>query len=241
MRMRPFLIEVTMPSAQFQPLNFARLSPDEQLARSREFLTHMRTRRTVRDFSSEPVPFELITNAVATAATAPSGANQQPWTFAVVSDPEIKRRIREAAEVEERESYERRMSEEWLEALSHLGTDWHKPHLEDAPYLIIVFMQAYGIATEADGTPRKIKHYYTNESVGIAVGLLLASLHQAGLATLTHTPNPMNFLSEILNRPPNERAYVVIPVGYPADDARVPVIAKKPLDEVMIVYGNSDS
>ena len=222
-------------SAQYQPLDFERLSPDEQLARSREFLARMRRRRTVREFSRAEVPFELIANAIATAATAPSGANQQPWTFAVVSDPDIKRRIREAAEAEERESYEHRMSAEWLEALSHLGTDWHKPHLEAAPYLIIVFQQSYGLV---DG--HKVKHYYVLESVGIAIGLLLASLHQAGLATLTHTPNPMNFLSEILRRPPNERAVVVIPVGYPADEAQVPVITKKPLDEVMIVYGDTD-
>ena len=227
-------------TAQYQPLEFERLTADEQLTRSREFLARMKARRTVRDFSSAPVPFALIANAIATAATAPSGANQQPWTFAVVSDPTIKRRIREAAEIEERESYEHRMSEEWLSALAHLGTDWHKPHLESAPYLIIVFLQAYGFETDADGAQHKIKHYYTSESVGIAVGLLIASLHQAGLATLTHTPNPMAFLSEILERPPNERAYVVIPVGYPADDAQVPVITKKPLDEVMIVYGNPD-
>lgn len=221
-------------TAEFTPLEFERLPPDEQLARSREFLARMRTRRTVRDFSHEPVPFELIANAVAAAATAPSGANQQPWTFVVVSDPEIKRRIREAAEAEERESYERRMSAEWLAALAHLGTNWHKPHLEDAPYLIVVFAQAYGLA----GDGQKIKHYYTSESVGIAVGLLLASLHQAGLATLTHTPNPMNFLSAILQRPANERAFVVIPVGYPAAEAQVPVITKKPLEEVLIVYAD---
>ncbi|MBI1259673.1 MAG: nitroreductase family protein [Chloroflexi bacterium] len=227
-------------TAQYQPLEFEHLSPDEQLVRSRDFLARMQTRRTVRDFSSAPVPFELVANAIATAATAPSGANQQPWTFAVVSDPQIKKRIREAAEIEERESYEHRMSAEWLEALAHLGTDWHKPHLESAPYLIIVFLQAYGLETDAEGAQHKIKHYYTSESVGIAVGLLIASLHQAGLATLTHTPNPMAFLSEILQRPPNERAYVVIPVGYPADAAQVPVITKKPLDEVMVVYGDEE-
>jgi nitroreductase len=228
-------------TAQFIPLEFERLPRDEQIARSRGFLARMQTRRTVRDFSSEPVPFELIENAIATAATAPSGANQQPWTFVVVIDPQIKRRIREAAEIEERESYEHRMSEQWLEALAPLGTDWHKPHLETAPYLIVVFLQAYGLSTDEDGAPRKIKHYYTSESVGIAVGLLLASLHQAGLATLTHTPNPMAFLSDILERPANERAFVVIPVGYPAEDAQVPAITKKPLNEVMIVYGNPDS
>lgn len=230
-----------MPSTtQYVPLDFERLSIDAQFKNSREFLARMRTRRSVRDFSSEPVPFELIRNAIATAATAPSGANQQPWTFVVVTDPEIKRRIREAAEHEERESYEHRMSEAWLEALAPLGTDWHKPHLEAAPYLIVVFMQAYGLVGNEPVAQRKIKHYYTNESVGIAVGLLLASLHQAGLATLTHTPNPMSFLSEILERPANERAYVIIPVGYPAEDAHVPSIAKKPLEDVLIVRGTLD-
>lgn len=222
-------------SAQYQPLIFERLTPDEQLARSRQFLARMRSRRTVRDFSSEPVRFELIENAIAAAGTAPSGANQQPWTFVVVSNPEIKRQIRLAAEAEEKESYQHRMSQEWLDALAHLGTDWHKPHLEIAPYLIVVFRQAYGLKVDPQtGEETKIKHYYTEESVGIAVGFLLASLHQAGLATLTHTPNPMGFLSEILQRPPNERAYVVIPVGYPAENARVPVITKKPLDEIMV-------
>ncbi|MEZ4669786.1 MAG: nitroreductase family protein [Anaerolineae bacterium] len=221
----------------FVPLAFERLTPDEQLAHSRQFLDTMRKRRTVREFSSDPVPFELIANAIATAGTAPSGANQQPWTFAVVSNPDIKRKIREAAEIEEKESYEHRMSDEWLAALAPLGTDWHKPHLEDAPYLIVVFRQAYGLQTDPQTEKSvKIKHYYSEESVGIAVGMLLASLHQAGLATLTHTPNPMGFLSEILQRPPNERAFVVIPVGYPAPDARVPDISKKSLDEIMIRF-----
>lgn len=220
---------------QYQSLTFERLTLDDQLARSREFLARMRTRRTVREFSSESVPFELIQNAIATAGTAPSGANQQPWTFVVVSNPEIKQQIRLAAEAEEKESYQHRMSQEWLDALAHLGTDWHKPHLEIAPYLIVVFRQAYGLKVDPQtGEEVKIKHYYTEESVGIAVGFLLTSLHQAGLATLTHTPNPMGFLSEILQRPPNERAYVVIPVGYPAQDARVPVITKKPPDEIMV-------
>ena len=228
-----------MPTYAFTPLEFERLTPDQQIARSREFLARMRTRRTVREFAPDPVPFELIANAIATAASAPSGANQQPWTFAVVADPALKRRIREAAEAEERESYQRRMSDEWLEALAPLGTDWHKPHLETAPYLIIVFQQVYGLTIDAEGNPRKIKHYYVGESVGIAVGMLLCSLHQAGLATLTHTPNPMAFLSELLNRPANERAAMIIPVGYPAADARVPVISKKALDEVMVVYGDT--
>lgn len=225
--------------AQTQPLAFERLPVDEQIARSQAFLESMQTRRSVRDFSPEPVPFALIENAIRTAATAPSGANQQPYTFAVVRDPVIKRKIREAAEAEERESYERRMSQEWLDALAHLGTDWHKPHLEDAPYLIVVFAQSYSPGTDATtGEPAKVKHYYVTESVGIAVGLLLASLHQSGLATLTHTPSPMKFLSAVLGRPSNERALVVIPVGYPAADATVPVITKKPLDAVMVVYGD---
>ena len=226
--------------ARLEPLIFERLSPDEQVERSRAFYEHMRRRRTVRDYSRQAVPFELIKNAIATAGTAPSGANQQPWTFAVVSDPEIKRRIRLAAEAEEKESYEHRMSQEWLDALSHLGTDWKKPHLEDAPYLIVVFRQAYGLHPDPEtGEQKKIKHYYSDESVGIAVGILLSSLHQAGLATLTHTPSPMAFLSEILERPPNERAYVIIPVGYPAADAQVPVIRKKPLDEIMVLIDDT--
>ena len=221
----------------FQPLIFERLPESEQLARSQHFLDTMRQRRTVREYSTEPVPFELISNAIATAGTAPSGANQQPWTFVVVSNPDIKRQIRAAAEEEEKISYQSRMSAEWLAALAPLGTDWHKPHLEDAPYLIVVFRRAYGISLDpTTGEETKIKHYYTEESVGIAVGLLLASLHQSGLATLTHTPNPMGFLSDILQRPANERAYVVIPVGYPAPDAQVPTITKKPLDQIMIRF-----
>ncbi|MCA9914115.1 MAG: nitroreductase family protein [Anaerolineae bacterium] len=221
-------------TGKFHQLDFEALSPEEQRERSREFLARMRTRRTVRHYATTPVPAELIHNAVATAATAPSGANQQPWTFAVVSDTAIKRKIREAAEAEERELYERRMSDEWREALAPLGTDWHKPHLEDAPYLIVVFKQSWGY----DSVGNRIKHYYVDESVGIAVGMLLASLHLAGLATLTHTPSPMKFLSEILQRPDNERAVMVIAAGYPAEDAQVPVISKKPLDEVLIPYGD---
>jgi iodotyrosine deiodinase len=211
------------------PLEFERLTPGEQLARSQEFAERMRTRRSVRHFSHEPVPFELVANAVAAAGTAPSGANQQPWTFVVVSDPAVKRQIRLAAEAEEREAYEHRMTEEWLRALEPLGTDWRKPHIEDAPYVIVVFEHAYGL----DGAQRW-KHYYAKESVGIAVGLLLASLHLAGLATLTHTPSPMRFLAEILGRPRNERAFCLIPVGYPADGATVPKLAKKELADILI-------
>ena len=221
----------------FIPLAFEYLTPDEQIKQSRAFLESMRKRRTVRDYSREPVPYELIENAIATAGTAPSGANQQPWTFVVVSNPDIKHQIRMAAEAEEKISYERRMSPEWLAALAPLGTDWHKPHLEDAPYLIVVFLQSYGMTVDPEtGGNLKAKHYYAVESVGIAVGMLLASLHQAGLATLTHTPNPMGFLSGILKRPPNERAYVIIPVGYPAEDAQVPDISKKSLDEILVHF-----
>jgi nitroreductase len=228
-------------TAQYHPLSFETLSPDEQIRRSREFLAQMQKRRTIREYSSQPVPFELIRNAIATAGSAPSGANQQPWTFVVVRDPEVKRKIRQAAEAEERESYAHRMSQEWLDALAHLGTDWHKPHLEDAPYLIVVFRQPYSVSTDADtGDSIKSKHYYSEESVGIAVGMLLASLHLAGLATLTHTPSPMGFLSEILGRPSNERPYLIIPVGYPAEGAQVPVITKKPLDDIMVIVGDVD-
>jgi iodotyrosine deiodinase len=199
-------------------------------ARSQAFLESMRRRRTVRHFSSEPVPSEVLENAIETAGTAPSGAHQQPWTFVVVSDSELKRQIRAAAEGEERISYEGRMPSDWLEALRPLGTDWRKPHLEQAPHLVVVFEQAYGL--RPDGT--KAKHYYVRESVGIAAGLLLASLHQAGLVTLTHTPSPMGFLRELLGRPENERAYVVVPVGYPAPGAEVPDLTRKPLEEILV-------
>ena len=215
---------------RFVPLVFERLSHQEGSARSHAFLEEMRGRRSVRAFSREPVPYELIESAVATAGTAPSGAHQQPWTFVVVTDSDVKRRIRGAAEEEERRSYESRMPNDWLEALRPLGTDWRKPHIEDAPYLVVVFEHAYGL--REDGT--KVKHYYVKESVGIAVGLLLASLHRAGLATLTHTPSPMGFLREILERPENERPYVLIPVGYPAEGCVVPDLERKPLDEILV-------
>ena len=213
----------------FVPLEFERLDERKQALRSRHFLEEMRRRHSVRAFSTEPVPYELVANAIAAAGTAPSGAHQQPWTFVVVADQDVKRRIREAAEAEERRGYESRMPDEWLEALRPLGTDWRKSHIEDAPYVVVVFEHAYG--RRPDGS--KIKHYYVKESVGIAVGLLLVSLHTAGLATLTHTPSPMGFLREILERPENERAYVLIPVGYPADDCTVPDLERKPLDEIL--------
>ncbi len=211
------------------PLAFQRVPAEQQVRDSREFVERMRSRRSVRLFSPEPVPFELIENAVLCASRAPSGANQQPWTFVVVRDAAVKRRIREAAEAEERESYERRMPDEWLQALAPLGTDWHKEFLEVAPYLIVVFRVDYWI-----GAAGKVKHYYVQESVGIACGFLLAALHMGGLATLTHTPSPMGFLTEILERPGNERPFLLIPVGYPAEGATVPDIGKKRLDEVMV-------
>ena len=236
----------------FIPLHFEDRSPDQQLQRSQEFHQCLQKRRTIREFSSKPVPFELIENAVRAASSAPSGANQQPWRFVVVTNPEIRQRLRDAAEAEERDNYDRRFPEEWLAALRPLGTDWHKPFLTDAPYLIVVFRENWGEeptpeeeavgaaqSPPADGSAQaqsihRIKHYYVMESVGIAVGMLLAALHWCGLATLTHTPSPMGFLNEVLERPSNEKAYVVIPVGYPAEDARVPDIKRKPLDEVLM-------
>jgi iodotyrosine deiodinase len=219
----------------FAPLEYRRLEPAEALLRSRAFLQEMRQRRSVRAFSPDPVPFELIANAVATAATAPSGANQQPWKFVVVQNADLKRRMREAVEREERENYDRRFPPEWLAALAPLGTDWRKEFIEIAPYVIVVFKEDFGLAADGQGGERHVKHYYVTESVGIAVGLLIASLQLAGLAVLTHTPNPMSFLRELLDRPRNEKAFVVLPVGYPAEGCRVPVLTKKPLDEVLIV------
>jgi len=219
-----------------QPLRFTRLPAAEQSARSQAFLQEMERRRTVRDFSPEPVPFELIENAVRTAATAPSGANLQPWTFVVVSDKAVKKEIRAAAEKEEKEFYEHRAPQEWLDALAPLGTDWHKPFLETAPYLIVVFQQNWSVRHDDAGNEVKVKHYYAVESVGLACGLLLASLHQTGLATLTHTPSPMGFLRDILGRPKNEFPFLLIPVGFPAAGAQVPAHAqkKKPITEVMV-------
>ena len=215
--------------ARFQPLAYTPPEPDEMLRRARAFYEQMRTRRSVRDFLDRPVPREVIELALRTAATAPSGANQQPWFFVAVSDPQTKRRIRLAAEEEERRFYRERAPEAWLEALDHLGTGPEKPFLETAPWLIAVFAQSYGLDEEGN----KVKHYYVQESVGLAVGLLIAALHTAGLATLTHTPSPMNFLREILNRPQNERPIMLVVTGYPADGAQVPVLSKKAFDETV--------
>ncbi|MEV4141029.1 nitroreductase family protein [Dactylosporangium sp. NPDC049742] len=190
------------------------------------FAERMAQRRSVRDFAADPVPDGVIEAAIRAASTAPSGANVQPWRFVVLTDPARKRRLREAAEAEERDFYERRAPQEWLGALSALGTDWHKPFLETAPAVIVVF--------EVHRGPHSPKPYYVKESVGIAVGLLITALHHAGLVTLTHTPSPMRFLNEVCERPPEERPYVVMPVGYPAPDARVPDLTRKPLEEVMV-------
>ena len=209
-------------------LDFERLEPREASARSAQFLERMRSRRSVRHFSPEPVPLALIENAIATAGTAPSGANQQPWMFVVVGDAATKARIREAAEHEEKLLYERRASDEYLEALKPIGTTWQKPHLTEAPYVIAVFEQPWGY----DESGRRRKHYYVRESVGIAVGFFLASLHTAGLATLTHSPAPMEFVTRILGRPTNERALLLIPVGYPAAGATVPRLPKKAAREI---------
>ena len=215
----------------FKQLDFQEFTGEDMQSRSETFLNKMSKRRSIRTFSDRSVPIEIIYNCIQTAASAPSGANKQPWQFVVVKDPAVKAKIRQAAELEEKEFYRHRATKEWLEDLNQFGTDWHKPFLDIAPYLIVVFKQAYDI--KDDGSQRK--NYYVNESVGIASGFLLAALHHAGLATLTHTPSPMNFLGEILNRAPNEKAFLLIPVGYPAADTTVPELIKKPLEEVSTI------
>lgn len=215
------------------PLSFVRHPPDAMTARAAALADELGQRRTVRQFSSEPFPEQILVDAIRAAGSAPSGAHQQPWTFVVVTDPATKQRLRDAAELEERKSWSGRMSAEWMAALEPLGVDWHKPHLTEAPALIVVFAQPWGVVDTSDG-PRRVKHYYVDESVGIAVGMLLATLHLSGLATLTHTPSPMAFLRQELGRPEHERPYVVIPVGYPAADATVPDLQRKSLDEIMV-------
>ena len=216
-------------SAGFIPLNFTRLPLPEQMRRAREFYEMLKTRRTVRDFSPDPVPMEIIENCILAAGTAPSGANKQPWRFVVVSDPDLKVQIRQAAETEERKNYAHRFPGAWLQDLAPLGTTWEKPFLEIAPVLIVLFKIDYGV--QADGS--REKHYYVNESVGIAAGMLIAAIHNAGLVTVTHTPSPMGFLQRILQRPKNEKPYLLLPVGYPASDAKVPKLQKKSLAEIM--------
>lgn len=217
------------------PLAFTERHPDEMADRAGAFRELMARRRTVRDFSDRPVPQSLIEDCVMTAATAPSGANQQPWHFALIADAGVKSRIREAAEAEERDFYAGRAGAEWLDALGPLGTDADKPFLETAPWLIAVFGQRWGVR-DADGQARRIKHYYVPESVGISVGLLIAALHNAGLATLTHTPAPMGFLNEICHRPDNEKPYVLVVAGYPAPNCKVPDIARKTFGEVASLF-----
>jgi nitroreductase len=230
MRIHPAGKDRFMNAPVYELLDFELRAESDMRERARDFLMLMRKRRTVRDFSPRPVARAVIEHAVMTAASAPSGANQQPWTFSCISDQAVKAKIRSAAEEEERAFYESRAGEEWLQALAPLGTDWRKPFLETAPWLIACFGQRYGIGAGGE----QIKHYYVPESVGIALGFLIAALHHAGLATLTHTPAPMGFLNEICGRPAHEKAYVLLVAGYPADGCRVPKIEKKTLDEVSV-------
>ena len=220
-----------MSQYPFVPYRMKEYAEPEMIQRARTFYLEMSSRRSVRQFSSKPVPRECVEWAIRIAATAPSGANRQPWRFVAVRDPAIKRTIREAAEAEERQSYEGgRMPPEWLEALAPLGTDWHKPFLETAPWIVVVFEESYQIGPGG----KHLKSYYAKESVGIACGLFIVALHHMGLATLTHTPSPMRFLSQILGRPDNERPFILFPVGYPTDDATVPDLTRKTLDEVAL-------
>lgn len=218
-----------MPLPMLPLVDYQEYPVDEMQRRAEAFYNEMRRRRSVRDFSARPVPRAIIETCLRTAGTAPNGANMQPWHFVVVSDPLTKRRIREAAEAEERAFYGGRAPQAWLDALTPLGTDASKPFLETAPYLIAIFAQSYGLTTSGE----KIKHYYVTESVGIATGFLIAALHHAGLATLTHTPSPMAFLNTILGRPDHERPFLLLVVGYPAEDARVPAISKKTLADIV--------
>ncbi|HEV2604860.1 MAG TPA: nitroreductase family protein [Microvirga sp.] len=222
------MTQALRPLPPHEPLAFQAVSEAETLRRVRAFEAMLRRRRTVRDFAPDPVSREVIEAAIRAAGSAPSGANQQPWSFVAIADPAIKARIRAAAEEEERAFYESRAGEEWLEALAVLGTDWEKPFLETAPWLIVIFQQRWGV--RPDG--RRVKHYYAPESVGIATGFLIAALHEAGLATLTHTPAPMGFLNEICGRPENEKAMILLVVGKPAEGCQVPAIGKKPLEEI---------
>ena len=215
----------------FIPYRRPILTQEELCENSRLFYKSMDSRRSVRDFSDKPVPRKVIEDVVMTAASAPSGAHKQPWTFCIIANPVLKKKIREAAEEEEHRSYNGRMSEEWLNDLKPIGTDWKKPFLEIAPWLIIMFKKPYDLIEE-----KKHKNYYVAESVGIAAGFLISAIHQAGLVTLTHTPSPMNFLQKILERPANEKAFLLLPVGYPAEDATVPDFERKPLEEISVFY-----
>ena len=217
---------------EFHLYQFTKLSAEEQLKKSRRFFEELDQRRSLRDFSDKPIPEGIIENIVKAASTAPSGAHKQPWTFAVVQSVEMKKKIRDAAEKEEYENYHGRMGDEWLEDLKKFDTDWEKPFLEIAPALIVVFKQTYELLPNGNTA----KNYYVNESVGIATGLLIAAIHQAGLVSLTHTPSPLNFLATLLNRPKNEKPYLLIPIGYPAEGAQVPTLERKKLDQVLKTY-----
>jgi nitroreductase len=220
-----------MTDPTFVPYRPPRIPDEEVTERADLFFELMNGRRSVRMFSADPVPREAVERAIATASTAPSGAHRQPWTFVLIGDPALKRQIRRAAEEEERTNYEGgRLPDDWLEALAPLGTDWHKDFLETVPWIVVLFEQRYGL--DADG--KRLKHFYVKESVGIACGMFIAAIHQMGLATLTHTPSPMAFLTKLLGRPENERPFAMLPIGYPADDCVVPDITRKPLDDVVV-------
>ena len=215
----------------FKKLQFQKITFEEMDYNANQFFQKVSSRRSVRDFSSDDFPIDIIKNCIKSASTAPSGANKQPWHFVVVKDPIIKSKIRKAAEIEEKEFYGVRAPKEWLDDLNQLGTDWNKPFLEEAPYLIVVFSKKFDINDDGTNT----KNYYVSESVGIASGLLLTALHNAGLVTLTHTPSPMAFLSDILNRPPSDKPYLIIPVGFPSENAEVPNIKKKTFKEICTI------
>lgn len=220
-----------MSRAEFVPLEgYQELPIEEMRTAAEEFLATMRRRRTVRDFSSRPVPRDLIERCLLAAGTAPNGANRQPWRFVVVGNAEVKKEIRREAEIEEEAFYAGKAPQEWLDALEHLGTDAKKPFLERAPWLIVIFAERYEVAPDG----KKLKNYYVTESVGIATGMLITALHNAGLATLTHTPSPMTFLNELLHRPDNERPFLILVVGYPEEGARVPDIGKKSIEEIAV-------
>ena len=215
----------------FKKLQFQKITFEEMDYNANQFFQKVSSRRSVRDFSRDDFPIDIIKNCIKSASTAPSGANKQPWHFVIVKDPIIKRKIRKAAEIEEKEFYGGRAPKEWLDDLNQFGTDWNKPFLEEAPYLIVIFSKKFDINDDGTNT----KNYYVSESVGIASGLLLAALHSAGLVTLTHTPSPMAFLSDILNRPPSDKPYLIIPVGFPSENAEVPNIKKKTFKEICTI------
>ncbi len=223
-----------MASHSFIPYNHPVREISEIKKISTDFFTQINKRRSIRDFSATPIPREIIADVILTASSAPSGAHKQPWTFCAISSPSLKKKIRVAAEKEEKINYESRMSESWKHDLEPFGTDWRKPFLEIAPWLIIVFKKSYDLMPDG----QKKKNYYVNESVGIATGFLIAAIHNAGLAALTHTPSPMNFLEKILDRPQNERAFLLIPVGYPSENAKVPDITRKKLEDISVFYEN---